>query len=149
MHALLARLENLPEDRYVLHGSPHKLSNILPRQTLMDGGIPEYQEYAIYGTQYVPVAVLYANIHVRRDWWGWSLDGEGVLVIRSMPGVVITPQPGCIHLLPQAPFTKRVLKGMTCLAYEPLTPLEHVDAPVALFEHLVAIGSVRIDTGHP
>ena len=139
----LAYLESLPEDEFVLHGSPHRVSRIHPRQTLMDRSLPEYQEYAVYGTLVAEVAILYALIHLRRDWWGWYLEDSA-----DPPCLMVgtaCPQPlalaaGFVHVLPRAPFKKLVHAGLVCLAYEEIVPVESVPIEASLFDRLVSSG---------
>lgn len=145
MQDLLYRLESIPEDRYVLHGSPYKLSQILPHQTAADGIIPEYQEHAVYGTIYPPMAMLYAVIHDPRDCWGWKVDEDGVLVFRMLDTLPLTPKDGYIYVLPRASFTKIISPGSACLAYQEVPVIETIEVPAAAFRFLEMTGRLRLD----
>jgi hypothetical protein len=69
---LQSRLKGIPEDKFVLHGSPHKVIDLEPRQTHYDSH-KQFTEFGLYGTPFIEIALLYALIHESRGNWGWII----------------------------------------------------------------------------
>jgi hypothetical protein len=129
------------EGKYVLHGSPKKLSVIEPRQAISRR--PEHSQRGVYASSYVNIALLYAVIHIDRTLWGWRADFDKSLKIDIITSVPLSGEEGYIHVLPRAPF-KVVDEGFTLLTREPIAPRQvfsvHKDVLKGLQEnHLIRI----------
>lgn len=142
---LFQYLEELPVEDFVLHGSPTKLSEVEPRQAFHRADKPEHNEFAIYGTLHIEIAILYA-ILPKNLLWGWKIDPQNpreilVIVPTSFKGSV-----GYVHVLPRGPFINTIGGGLILTAHEPIVPVKVLEVHPNVLRYLQDECSVRIET---
>jgi hypothetical protein len=135
---ILTNLEGVPEDRFVLHGSPYKVSVLEPRQTTYNSH-KEFAKFGLYGTPYVEIALLYALIHESRGDWGWAVGGtitSPKLYVHAFEGFSF----GCghVYVLNRKPF-RIILKshGQITITRKCLEPVERLEVDEEVFHELI------------
>ena len=134
---LLRYLRSLTEKRqFTFHGSPHKVEMLEPRQALHDGGHPELNQFGVYATDCVQIALLYALIHEDRNKWGWKWDPY------TRPGelMVVVPDPfkggpGYLYVLNRTDFSTDG-NGVSRISHKAVTPVEILEIHPTTLEDL-------------
>ncbi len=117
---LYQRLLEIPEDRYVMHGSPYELEIIEPRRTGRDD-VPAYNHLGVYATTCIEIALLYATIHTKRTEWGFAPQTTtSTLDVRVPLGFIHGP--GFVHILPKEGFEELTLAAF--VSHKPVRPVE-------------------------
>ncbi len=126
---LYERLLEIPADNYVMHGSPHALTVIEPRQSKRTD-VPAYGQFGVYATVCIEVALLYATIQTSRDEWGFAPQADGATVLDVRVPLGFAHGPGFIYILPEGEFEQVV--PYSFVARKPVCPVEvlTVDADV-------------------
>ena len=142
---LLRYLRSLVEsDQYLFHGSPHKLDLLEPRQAFHHGGSAELNQYGVYATGSMRIALLYAVIHEDRRNWGWKWDAtepHGSLRVEA-------PNPckggnGNLYVLKRNGF-EAWSSGINYIARKSILPWEVLEVSPTILEDLQRDCGVRI-----
>lgn len=136
---LFRRLQRVSYEKFVLHGSPHKLSILEPRQAYFREESPHANEHAIYATTYTPIAVLYALIREPQETWGWRIETDPKdfgLQVRAPAELRLGS--GYLYLLPRQHFISNPDDplGIVSRAYEPLTPRRVYEVDASVMEYM-------------
>ncbi len=135
-------IREIREGKYVLHGSPKKLSVIEPRQAQSTN--PMHAKYGVYATSYLNIALLYAAIHEDRTLWGWRADFAKSLEIQLVSSVPLQGKKGYLHVLPREPF-EVVEEGFTLIARKPIVPKKTFSVDPGLLDGLQKEHLIRIE----
>jgi len=138
-------LEEISEDGFVLHGSPHLLTQIEPRQTSYRR-LKAFSRYGVYATTYVEVALLYALIHDSRDRWSWALDETG-----PSPKIIVRAEEGCKYGPGYLYVTSRKYfrqikdgKGLIYLTRKPVQVVKVLEVDGFILQELIDRGLLEI-----
>ncbi len=125
---LYKRLLEIPEDRYLLHGSPHKLETIEPRKADFEEK-PAFNQLGVYATNCVEIALAHALIHNESSEWGYVRQPFSSFLQIYVPRYFLHGT-GFIYVLPKEGFER--VASFTFIAREPIEPVEilPVDAEV-------------------
>lgn len=112
-------LQKIPHQKYVLHGSPLPLSVVDPRQAYCGGERQETNQFAVYGTLLIDVAVVHAIIRRNRgrNRFAWWLNTNNVRF--QMYAQNVSLQTGYVHVLPREYF-RVTWGGLLCLSEKPV-----------------------------
>ncbi|MEI9966867.1 MAG: hypothetical protein WDN67_04560 [Candidatus Moraniibacteriota bacterium] len=136
--SVLAFLDGLSEEEFVLHGSEHAYEYLIPSDPQQGHLIPEYDQVAVYGTCSVEIALLYAVIRTPTVDWGWRVIDDPfhphILVVGPERLQISS---GYVHLVRRSSFTDFVLNGLACLAYTPVKPERAIPVLPDILELLI------------
>lgn len=131
---LLEYLKRLSHEDYVLHGSPHYLEVIEPKQALCydhDGTVNEEKsQFGIYASISIETALICALAHGNQ---GWTIDLDPMRVY--VHGKAVTLGAGYIYVLAQKHF-KRLSNVAWFVAHEPQKPLRTLEVTPKTLAHL-------------
>lgn len=138
-------LVGLPDTEFVLHGSPHLLTTLEPRQAHCGSGEPGSNLRAVYATIVVECALVRALVRGDPDQWGWRYEGKGDQKGLAVFGKGLRLERGHVYVLPIKKFA-RVEGTLWWVAFEPVAPTCRVSVgptilrcfPEIFFESLAA-----------
>ncbi len=119
----------LSHKKFVLHGSPHELKVLEPRQA--DGGSKySFKNLnAVYASIVIHDAVIKAVIHGEV---GWTFEEDDRTYVH---GEGLLPRPGYIYVLDQKKFEK-LPNELWFASHEPVEPLETFRVTPGILDHL-------------
>jgi hypothetical protein len=133
-------LVGLPESEFVLHGSPHWLTMLEPRQAHCGSGVPANNLNAIYASIVVECALFKALVRGENDNWGWRFydedDGDQTAFVVQGEGLRL--EHGYIYVLPCERFT-RVEGTLWWVAFEPVTPTLRIRVEPNILGHFSGV----------
>jgi len=149
-NTLFSHLERLPHEQFVLHGSPLNLHCIEPKQAIFEEH-RDLNEYGIYATTIVEIALLYALVNEDKRNWGWRemvRDGKPILGLVVPEG--FTPSPGYVHVLSRRGFHDiEAFPGIHIAYGDPKTPVETLTVDVEVLEDLQRDGRLILEFYDP
>ena len=127
-------LTQLPDDKYLLHGSPTLTERLEPRQADCIGGDgkidAEKSQYGVYASLWVRDAVVSAIVHNRR---GWTVSED--LRTFTVLGEKATLGSGYLYVLPQDKFV-RLSNVFWFISKGPVAPIRILEIGPDILKHL-------------
>lgn len=131
---IFKNLLKIPIKDFVLHGSPKLINKIEPKRAFLEKGGPLHNEFGIYGTTIVEIAILYALIHEDDNIWQWRIDSDSGELSVKLPNDFKSGH-GWIYIL-QRSYFKELVGGVIYISYESISPFKKIKIPVEMMDFL-------------